>query len=403
MKIFGREFFGKAPEPQPLTQTTTSSYSSFAFSTPLFEIGDGNLSAPYVNKYYTQNNIVRFGSDNLYPQTLVQLYLQSAMLGICVDFTTNSVIGGGYEWVDENTTANQKIDELAFEKMNKTQKLAKLLVRDYIIHNRVTVVINKKSNIVKLKRLDPSTIRHSADLKTFIYSYDWSRGMVAIKEYKRWEDGCGDGEYLYVYQDETPGQDVYAIPRYNSILNWAFLDGEQAFFHKSNIQNSVFPSIVIRRPKDFQNAEEIAKFKDEISSKTGAKNAGRVMVLTGNGMDDVPEVVTISANNNDKLFESTSKEIKENISIAMGLNPSIMGVKTAGQLGNTEEIKTSFAIFEKNVVMPLREECEAFLNELFHICPLVKNSIKITNYRLIDDEIKPVAEPDMFFYRKNKQ
>lgn len=384
MKLFGYTLFEKQ---EPLTQETGNSYTSFGFSTPLSPIGKANLSLPYINRYYTQNNIVRFGTDNLYPQLLNQLYLTSPTMGTCLEYTANAVIGGGYEWVDVNLNAEQKVTQLAFEKTNKFTKLVNHLTLDYVIHRRVTVIVKKRTNTaISLKRLDPSTIRNNSTNTAFVYSMDWSKGLVDTKEFKRWKPDCGPGEYLYVYQDETPGQDIYPLPRYNSILNWAFMDAEQSFFHKSNLQNSVFPSIVIRRPKEFQSVDEVTKFRETITDKTGASNAGKVLVLTGNGFDDTPELTSLPSNTNDKMFETTSKELKENISIALGINPSIIGIKVGGQLGNTTEIKDSYAIFEKNIVMPIRNTMTEILNELIDICG-IKNTLTINEYQVINGVI----------------
>lgn len=387
MKIFGYSIFEKQ---EPLTQEVNE-YRGYAFSTPLGQIGKANLSLPYVNRYYTQNDIVRFGQDNLYPQLLNQLYLTSGMLGTCLEYIANATIGGGYEWKDQNVAAGQKIDQLTFEKINKFSKLAKHLTLDYVIHRRVCVVIHKRGSAVKFRRLDPSSIRNNATNTAFVYSMDWSKGLVDTKNYKRWTPECGDGEYLFVYQDETPGQDIYPLPRYNSILNWAFMDAETSFFHKSNMQNSVFPSLVVRRPKEFQSVEEIMTFKEAIQDKTGASNAGKILVLTGNGFDDTPELTSLPSNSNDKMFETTSKELKENIAIALGINPAIVGVKVGGQLGATTEIKDSYAIFEKNVVMPTRETMEEILNDLIEIAG-IKNSIVINEFQVIDGVVTDTTE-----------
>lgn len=377
--------FGKQAE--PITQETNHTMKSFAFSTPFGVIGSGNLSLPHVNKYYTQNNIVRFGSDNLYPQLLNQLYYTSAIHGACLDFITNSVIGGGYSWVNKNISASEKVDILTFEKVNKFKKLTEILTKDYIIHRRVCVLVCRKNGkFLKFKRFDPSTIRNEVNLSKFVYSNDWSRGSFEIKEYKRYNKASKEDETLYVYQDETPGQDIYPIPTYNSILNWAYLDGEQSFFHKSNIQNSVFPSAVIRRPKEFGSIDEVNQFKEEISSKTGASNGGRVLVLTGNGMDDVPEFVPVAANQNDKLFEGTAKELKDNICFAHKINPAIMGIKVAGSLGNSEELNMSYMIYEKNVVKSDRDTMEEIFNELIDIADL-KQTLTINDYQIIGEQV----------------
>lgn len=386
MKFLGMTF-GKTYT--PITQIVTdSSGKSMAFSTPFMTVGSGNLSLPQINKYYTLNKIVMFGEDNLYPQLLNQMYYTSGIHGSIIDFVSNAIIGGGYSWTNDKISAQEKVDILAFEKTNKFNKLSKLITRDYIIHKRVAVVItrNNMGKLLSLKRLDPSTIRNYVDLNCFVFSSDWSRGTIETKTFKRYIPGCNETETLYVYQDETPGQDVYPIPTYNSILNWCNLDGDIAYFQKSNIQNAVFPSAVIRRPKEFGSIDEVNIFKAEIGSKTGASNGGRLIVLTGNGFDDVPEFESISANSNDKLFETTKKDLVESVCYAHSINPAIMGVKVAGSLGNAQELEMSYTIFEKNVVMTGRDVMNEILNDLVDVARL-PNKIEINEYQIVDKQI----------------
>lgn len=367
--------------------SSSGTYNSFAFSTPFFKIGKGNLSQPYINKYYTgDGGFVRFGEENLYPQILNQLYFQSAIHGAIIDFITNATSGAGYTWKDEKVSANQQVAQMAFEKKHKFRKLIYNLTRDYIIHRRITVLIVQNESSVKIKRLDPSTIRNHVSEDKYAYSPDWSRGYYELKIYKGYYKGCKEKESLFVFQEETPGQDVYPIPSYNSILNWAFLDSEQAFFHKSNIQNSVFPSAVIRRPKEFGSIDEINKFKAEIQGKQGAGNAGKLLVLTGNGFDDTPEYQQVQPNSNDSLFTETAKELKDQICFAHKINPAIMGIKVAGSLGNSEELRMSYAIFEKNVITPLREVMTEVANDLADIAN-VKNTVVLKEYKIIEDEV----------------
>lgn len=388
--LFGLFGSNERPMTQNIpTPSDSKRFESMGFSTPFMNVGKGNLSLPKVDRYYTNNNIVMFGSDNLYPQLLNQMYYTSPMHGACIDFITNAVIGGGYTWKNENISGSEKVELLTFEKRFKFSKMSTILTRDYIIHRRVIVLIckNESGDVVKMKRLDPSTIRNNKNLEEFVYSDDWSRGLFQIKRYSRYDKSRKQSESLYVFQDETPGQDIYPIPAYNSILNFSFLEGEIPFFQKSNIQNGVFPSLVIRRPKEFSSIEQVQQFKSEIGGNTGAENGGKLIVLTGQGMDDTPDVVQISSNSNDKMFEVTSKEAKESISIGFKINPSLMGVKVAGSLGNSEEIKNSYVIFEKNVVMNERKTMEEILNDLVDICK-IPNSIVINNYQIIDGQIQ---------------
>jgi hypothetical protein len=378
MKLFG---FNISRANEVKQESNPQTFSAFV------PIGKENLSLPYIDPMYTLNGITQFGADNLYPQKLNQLYFSSPIHAACIDFTVNAIIGGGYTWNNEKAPAQEIVDRLAFEKFNHFSKLSRLLTRDWLIHKRITVeVIRRGKDVIKFRRLDPETIRNDQWLERFMYSSDWRRGYLNAREFIKHYDGCKDVSTLYTFYDSSPGVNSYPLPSYNSALNWVQLDGEQAYFHKNNIQNAIFPSLAIRRPKEFQSITEIEQFKREIADKTGAANAGKVIVLTGNGMDDVPEIVNIPTNDNSKIFDSTSKELKENISIAHKINPAIMGIKTGGQLGATTEIQDSYTIFEKNVVIPDRDIIQEVLNELIHIAG-IHDSITINNYQIVEGQI----------------
>ena len=386
LNLFGMKF-GK--EYIPLTQDIPQPRGTgFAFSTPFMKVGGENLSLPVVDKYYTQNGIVRFGEDNLYPQLLNQMYYTSPMHGGLIEFITNATIGGGYSFVMANLTGSEKVELLTFERKTKLEKLSRLLTRDYVIHRRVCVIVrrDKKGNLLNLKRVDPSTIRNYITCERFVHNSDWSRGVAGITEYNRYNGGTRESESLYVYQDETPGQDIYPIPGYNSVLNWCNLAGDIAFFQKANIQNGVFPSAVIRRPKEFSSIEEIQKFKAEIGNSTGSGNGGRLMVLTGNGIEDTPEFIQVNANNNDKLFETTLRDLNSEIAKGHRIDPSIAGISIGGSLGNNQQMEMSYSIFEKDVIMPLRRTMEEILNDLIDISK-IPNSIKINDYQIIEKAV----------------
>ena len=372
---------------QPKTTGTTSSPQTF--STPFMRIGKGNLAAPYVNTFYTiSGRFVRFGEDNLYPQLLNQLYFQSPIHGACVDFITNAVVGGGYEWAFPGTTPRERVEILTFEKRNHIKTLFRTITRDIVIHNRVTLLMCKMSDgTYRIKRLDPSTIRHNVEMTKVVWSPDWSRGEVGAKYYNMWTPGCKDKESVLLWQDNSPGQDIYALPPYQGSLNWAYLDSEQSFFHKQNIQNSVFPSIVIRRPKEFQSQDEIDTFREQLRMKQGAENSGSALVLTGQGFDQTPEVIFSSSNPNDTVFAETAKECKEQICISHKINPAVMGIKVQGSLGNAQELEMSYTIFEKNVVMPLRHQVEDIFGEIVDACGF-NNTMIINDYQIIEREIQ---------------
>ena len=392
MNLFQRFFGNKVSIEEPSIGPSNKQHQSF--STPFLKIGAGNLGSPYINPYYTVSGIVQFGQDNLYPQILDQMYFTSSIHGACINFLTNSTIGGGYTYSDEAVTGKEKVDQIVFEKGNKISKLLREITEDFIVHRRVTILVIRDINgkFKKIKRLNPATIRNNKDCTKFVWCLDWSR-RTGLVEYNRYEPLSKDKESLFVYQAESRGQDIYPLPTYISALNDCYLDGEIAYLQKSNIQNSIWPSLVVKVPHLFESADEVEQFKEGIKSKSGAKGAGNIMVLTGNGKDDVPEVDTVTTNSNDKLFDTTLDSIQNKICLSHGINPSIMGIKVSGSLGNAQELQMSYGIYEKNIVMPLRSEIEEIINDIIQITGY-KNSIILNNYQIIDNTIAEVQSVD---------
>jgi len=372
MKILGIEF-GK---------TETVRTEPQAFSTPFLKIGKGNLALPYIQSNISNGSIVYFGEENLFPQILNQMYYTSPIHGAIIDFAVKATIGGGYE-VEGIETGKQRVDFEVFKRKVKLPKLIKSLARDYQIHKRVHVIMifSDSGKWLSMKRVDPSSIRYRFD-GDFEYSSNWANQSERriIPAYNPMNP-CG--EMLYTYGELGAGQDHYPIPTYSSCLNWVFLDGEQSLLHKSNIQNSIFPSLIIRRPKRFGSKKEAEDFKDGIGGASGSSNAGKVMVLTGDGIENTPEAQTVSSNNNDKLFESTAKEIKDNICFAHKINPSIMGIKVSGSLGNAQELEMSYAIYEKNVILPEREDNEDIWSEIMQIAN-VEGMLTFKSFQIIE-------------------
>lgn len=392
MKIFGKTFFENK---KTATEVVSYNDGKMSFSTPFFKIGKGDLGKPFVSSWYTISGIVQFGNENLYPQILDQMYYTSPMHSGCLEFISRAAIGGGFEYKIPPVTGVEKVDLYTFEKKNKFKKIFRYLPIDFLIHKRVCMLIRKDVNgkFVSMTKLNPATIRNNQTVDKFIYCNDWSRRTDLI-QFNKYTPNGKDLESLWVYQAETVGQDTYPLPSYISVLNDVFLDGEISYLQKSNIQNSIWPSLSIRVPKMFESDAERESFKQGLIDNSGASGAGKIIIMQGQGFDNTPEVTSIPTNQNDKLFDSTIENILNKICFAHGINPSIMGIKVAGSLGNDAELEMSYSIFEKNVIMPLRDELTDIYDELLDIAG-VKNSIQINDFQIIEKAIIPGQEKAM--------
>jgi hypothetical protein len=358
-----------------------------SFSTPFLPVGRGNLTLPYVNGRYSTNMWVRFGSDNLYPQMLNQMYYSSPLHGAIVDYKTNAVIGGGFNLTTDKLTPQEKLEMFTFEKKANLKHTVKAVTKQLIIHNRVyfKLYFGEKKKLIKIENVSPDKVRVSRFGDMYYLCDDWSTN-IDIKEIKPYHITCKDECQLYSYEVQSVGQDFYSLPTYSSALNFAFLSGELSYFAKSNIQNSVFPSFAMMFPKRPQSEEEKHMIKETIDRLKGAANAGKAVAFFANSADQLPKIESLPTNGNDKLFHEASALNTEQICFAHTIDPILMGIRTTGSLGNGSDIKQAYVIFEKNVVMELRAQVVTIFQEILTIAR-IPAEFTINNFQIINETI----------------
>ena len=369
---------------QPKTEVLEG-YQSF--STPFGKIGGGNLTLPYVNGRYQVAGYVPFGQDNLFPETLNQLYYMSPLHGAIVDFKVNAAIGAGYELKTDKLTPDEKLALYTFEKKMKLSKSVKAVTKQLVMHHRVyfKLYFDEKGKVKTIENVSPEKVRINNKKNCYYLCDDWS-SRIDVEPVTPYHPLNTDKCQLWAYELPSIGQDIYSIPQYSSCLNFAFLSGELSYFAKSNIQNSIFPSFAMLFPKRPQSEEEKKVLRDTIDRMKGAANAGKGVAFFANSQDQLPKIESIPTNQNDKLFHEASALNTEQICFAHTIDPILMGVRTTGSLGGGADIKQAYVIFEKNVVIPLREQVTEIFQELLNVCRLTAE-FNIRNFQIINETI----------------
>ena len=361
-----------------------------SFSTPFGRIGSGNLSLPYVNGRHQTSGWIPFGEQNLFPSVLNQLVYSSPLHGSIVDYKTNAVIGGGIELRATTSTPQELLDLYTFEKKSHLKKTVRITTEQLIVHNRVyfKLYFDDKMKLTRMENVSPDKVRRGRDPQDYFICDDWA-SRIDVRDIKRYHPTSSDRCQLFVYEVECLGQDWYPLPKYSSALNFAYLSGELSYFAKSNIQNSVFPSFAMMFPKRPQSEEEKNVLRSTMDKMKGAANAGKAVAFFANSQDQLPKIESIPTNQNDKLFQEASGLNTEQICFAHTIDPILMGVRTTGSLGSGSDIKQAYVIFEKNVVMPLRDQVQDIFSEILRIAK-VNGDFIINNFQIINETIVEV-------------
>lgn len=361
----------------PLTERIESEIvNRITMSTP-FRKWYGSLSIPQILPQ--TNGMVHFGVGNTYPQILTQLYYYSGTHSASIDFITDSIIGSGYKVKQDYTNNTLKGMFEMFERKNKLQRTLNYLVKDYVIHRRMYILVDKSSVIPTFKRLDASYCLVDKELTTVYYSTDWQRRT----DYREYSTNPLLDRYVIIYHDHTPGQDVYPIPSYNAVLDYIYLQRDIASYQKAHIQNTVFANLVIAFPTKPANDEQWADLQATIEGFKGAEG-DRIIALFGNGVDDIPIITPIQTATNDSTFQQLAESTDKAIMQAHRIVPALLGISEAGQLGDNQQIKNHFSIFKKLVADSMRGELQDHFNDALKTLGFAP--IEIIDFKLIDDE-----------------
>ena len=358
-----------------------------SFSTPFLKVGGANLTLPYVNGRNQTNGYIPFGQDNLFPELLNQIFYSSPLHGSIVGYKVNAAVGGGFNIVTDRLTPQDKLELYTLERKLNIKKVVPAVTQQLILHNRIyfKLCFDDKMKLTKIVNLSPEKLRINLDRKRYYICDDWA-SRIGVQEIRRYTPTSRDYEQFFVYEVESIGQDYYPLPTYTSALNFAFLSGELSYFAKSNIQNSVFPSFAMMFPKRPQSEEEKNMIRNTIDRLKGAANAGKAVAFFANSQDQLPKIESLPTNGNDSLFQEASQLNTEQICFSHTIDPILMGIRTTGSLGNGSDIKQAYIIFEKNVVMPLRDMVADIFNELLFIAK-IDADFTINNYQIINEAI----------------
>jgi capsid portal protein len=144
-------------------------------------------------------------------------------------------------------------------------------------------------------------------------------------------------------------------------------------------------------PSKPQGQEEMDMIKKAIDGLKGAENGGKSAAFFANRNEDLPRFEVIPSNTNDGLFQNTTESIENKICQAHTIDPILMGIRVSGKLGSGTDIKQAYTIFEKNVVMPLRDEVEYIYNSLFELVDM-DVQLKINEFQIIGEQIVDKTE-----------
>lgn len=327
------------------------------FSSVVNEIKSINTQAFEEVVNYNGSKWVSYGKDNMYPEYLWDLYLNSSTHSAIVDGKVDYIIGEGF--TSANITKKRILKKIAF---------------DFVLYGgfAIQLIYNAEGVIEKIQVLDFARCRVNKELNKLYYSAKWNRSSgkdvveFNIYDSNRTSTEPKDTEIFYFRGNKT--RSVYPIPSYVGSTQSIETSIEIQNYHLNAIRNNFAVSAIINLIGDPSDDE-----KDEINDSiretfTGSGNASNFMITYGANKDEVPEIIRLESDNADERFQQLSKDVRENIFIGHRVvSGALFGLVSEASGFNSTEYQESFKIFNKTVIQPIQDILTESLEEIYKV------------------------------------
>ena len=314
-------------------------------------------------------NYVTYGADDHYGEYLRDLFLTSSTHNAIVNGVADMIHGEGLDASDRDENDgkreawlryNELMDACDSDLLRKMALDIKLYGMTYVntIWNRGRTRIKMMKHL-PVHQMRSGLVDSEGRVPLFYHKTDWSKRnqpMTAIKAFDL-EDRTEASQVLLIKR-YTPAYHYYALPDYVGSTNYIELDREIGQFHVNNIQNGLFPSMLLSFKNGVPTDEERRQIERKVLDKfSGADNAGRILITFNDGDETAPDFTTINSNDADGMFQYLSGEVAVKILTGHRVtSPLLFGIRGDGSGfgNNADELRDSYSLFHNTVVEPFQ-------------------------------------------------
>jgi hypothetical protein len=203
--------------------------------------------------------------------------------------------------------------------------------------------------------------RENGDINGVWYSNDWANlkrkrnAPRFIPLYSEATKKDSPRQAYFCFKNSSTAN-YYGKPDYISSLNYIELSRQIALFHVNNIQNGLFPSMVVSMNNGVpETQEEMDIVRNDIERNiSGAVNAGKFILMFNENRDRAAEFTPFPITDADKQYQYLEDTCTRHIMIAHRVtSPLLFGIREGGGLGsNKDEMEAALKIFDEQVIQP---------------------------------------------------
>ena len=317
---------------------------------------------------------VYYGTDNLYPEYLWNLYNDVSTLKTIIDGTADYICG-------DDVHCNIPGMEVQVNRKGDTMRdLIKNLSKDYEIYGGCAyeVVRSKLGKPVELNYIDFRYLRTDRKNQSFYYSEEyakkWVRSSNVLVYPKFIQDSDAVSSIVYIKNTtSTP----YPIPRYSGAIRACEIERHIDDFHLSGLQNGFSASYLINFASGIPTDEVKSEIEKNVNEKfCGTGNSGRILLNFAASKENLATVQKLDVQDFGDKYQAAAKRSREQIFTAMGAVPALFGLMSESTGFNSQEFSEAFALYNATTVKSIQRTLIDSLDKVFNI----KGSVTIDTF-----------------------
>jgi hypothetical protein len=337
--------------------------------------------------------------DNLYPQRADEVRSRSFTLKSAVDRLCDFIKGQGFEDQvlsnlivnKDGQTANEILDIIAQDKAPFvgfalhvcynpfTYKITEIRPLDWMFCR--LGLPDERGNVSEIKY----NINWEMDsLKTPYPVFEAQTYPVFNPDptiVKAQMDECGWQNYTGQILYWTPKPGVYPKCRFDAVFDNAQTQAEIGVAELYGIQNKFSAQHIFKYPGKFETTQKYKEFQDKISEFKGAEGTNSMMVVenpAGENGQELNLIESIQMQNTDKMYEFTSKDVRNAIRETLAIPAPILGQLPENGMFNQQQIEDSYK-YVNAMTQGDRDQLERVFKKLFQFW---NTSLTISSFKI---------------------
>lgn len=357
----------------------------------------------------TSLGIMKWGENNSFPQTLINLIAQSPCAKSAVNRTKKFYSGAGFIGEDEIVN-NQGLT---------LKKVVGILAEDYAIFEAFAVHCNfnlmgevttiNPMRIAELRFNEFDQLNYASkvgyhpnfglnsEVKKMI-TQTVNRGNirwidrfnpdVVTKQIEALENGLSDYQGQVLYHSES-GHSSYPIPPLQAPINFVLSDIENSILVRKETATGFINSFILKSTLQ-HNDENLIAFEDAVIEAQGARGSGKIIVMAGLAPEDIQNTILeeIGSGSGGKTpIENavTTYELNQKVINGLYLIPPMLAGADQKTGFSSTDLADAYFVFNA-VTQTGRDMIESELNRILKNSVFKTKSIKINKQKLDVEE-----------------